>query len=509
MASYILAVDQSTSATKAILFDTQGRLAHRANRSHQQHYPKPGWVEHDPEEIWQNTLGAIADVLAAAGLDLSEARRQIQVLAITNQRETIMAWDRETGKPVYPAITWQCNRADAICRALEAQGEAETVRARSGLVLSPYFSAAKAAWILNEVPGVRAGAESGRILLGTMDSWLTWNLTGGQVHATDCSNASRTQLFNIFEKRWDDRLLGLFSIPKAMLPQVRFSDERFGAVAPGAHPVQQALAGLPIAGVMGDSHAALFGQNCFGLGMAKATYGTGSSIMMNIGATPRLSGSGLVTSVAWGRGGTIEYVFEGNINCTGATIQWLVDDLQLLASPKESSAWAESVPDNGGVYLVPAFVGLGAPYWDSAAKASLTGMTRATRKAHVVRAAEESIAYQIKDIVDLMLRESQLQIPELRVDGGPTRDAFLMQFQSDMLGIPVACARIEELSALGVCLMGGLATGLWPDLDAIGKLRETGKRYEPQMPENNRNLLYLGWQAAVKRTLSRQQQNQE
>jgi glycerol kinase len=499
----VLSIDQSTTATKAILFDAGGQLLQRFNQPHQQYYPQPGWVEHDPDEIWQNTLAAIAGVFQAAGLDGADISRQVRVLTIANQRETIMIWDRETGRPIHRAITWQCNRAASVCQAISDRGLAPLVKERSGLVLSPYFSAAKAAWLLAHVPGAREKAQAGGLMLGTMDCWLTWKLTGGAVHATDFSNASRTQLFNIFERRWDEKLLDIFGIPASLLPQVRCSDEIFGHVAAGADPRQACLAGLPIAGIMGDSHAALFGQNCFEQGMAKATYGTGSSIMMNIGLKARHSESGLVTSIAWGRNKQIEYVFEGNINCTGATIKWLVDDLQLIASAKESAEWAASVPDNGGVYLVPAFVGLGAPYWDSEAKASITGMTRATRKAHIVRAAEESIAYQIKDIVDLMLEDSGLQIPELRVDGGPTRDDFLMQFQADILGISIACAHIEELSALGSCLMGGLAVGVWQDLDAIRALRVSGRTYRPAMDQEKREQLYNGWREAVRRTLSR------
>ncbi|MDW7658673.1 MAG: glycerol kinase GlpK [Bacillota bacterium] len=499
----ILSIDQSTTATKAILFDSQGRLLHRFNQPHQQYYPQPGWVEHDPEEIWQNTLAAIAGVCQTAGLADGDIARQVRVLTIANQRETIMIWERETGRPIHRAITWQCNRAASICQAISDRGLAPLIKERSGLVLSPYFSAAKAAWLLEHVPGARGQAEDGKLMLGTMDCWLTWKLTGGAVHATDFSNASRTQLFNIFEKRWDEKLLDIFGIPASLLPRVRCSDEVFGHVVAGQDPRQANLAGLPVAGIMGDSHAALFGQNCFEQGMAKATYGTGSSIMMNIGLKARQSDSGLVTSIAWGRNQQIEYVFEGNINCTGATIKWLVDDLQLIASAKESAEWAASVPDNGGVYLAPAFVGLGAPYWDSEARASITGMTRATRKAHIVRAAEESIAYQIKDIVDLMRKDSGLQMPELRVDGGPTRDDFLMQFQADILDIPIACARIEELSALGSCLMGGLAVGVWPDIEAIRVLREPGRVYSPDMDQKNREQLYDGWREAVRRTLSR------
>jgi glycerol kinase len=502
MQPLILTVDQSTSTTKAILFDTDGQLLHRVNKDHTQYYPQPGWVEHDPLEIWRNTLLAIDGVLRAAGVGRDAVAEQIKVLALTNQRETVLIWDRASGEPVCPAITWQCRRAADICKAIEATGQAEDVRRRTGLVLSPYFSAAKARWILEQVPGALARAEEGQLLLGTMDSWLIWKLTGGTVHATDYSNASRTQLFNVFDCCWDKQLLALFGIPPSLMPQVLCSDEIFGRVARTGDPLQDQLAGLPISGVMGDSHAALFGQNGYSRGMAKATYGTGSSIMMNIGPEPRLSQNGLVTSLAWGMQGSVAYVFEGNINCTGATIKWLVDDLQLIGQSRDAGPLAASLSSNDGVYLVPAFVGLGAPYWDSDARASITGMTRSTGRAHLVRAAEESIAYQIKDVVDLMMRDSGITIPELRVDGGPTRDEFLMQFQADMLGLPVACARIEELSALGSCLMAGLAVGIWRNLAEVTALRQTGQTYRPQRAAKQCDAWYQGWRQAVSRTLS-------
>ncbi len=424
------------------------------------------------------------------------------MLSISNQRETILIWDRETGMPIHNAVTWQCGRAAGICRDIEAAGHADRIREKTGLTLSPYFSAAKARWILDHVTGARERADRGRLAIGTVDSWLVWQLTGGRVHATDCSNASRTQLYNLADRRWDPDLLEIFGIPAGLLPDIRFSDEILGAVAQTGDPLQDRLAGLPIAGVLGDSHAALFGQNCFSVGMAKATYGTGSSIMMNVGAVPIRSRTGLVTSVAWGRQEAVEYVLEGNINCTGATLQWLAEDLLLIASPRDSAGIAASVEDNGGVYLVPAFTGLGAPYWDSEARASFTGMSRATKRAHLVRAAEESIAYQIRDVVDLMVEDSGYALAELRVDGGPTRDPFLMQFQADMLGIPVACAGIGELSAFGAGLMGGLAVGLWSGLEEIAALRTAGPLYQPAMEPARRDALYRGWRQAVSRTLS-------
>lgn len=498
----ILTVDQSTSATKAFVFDARARILARADVPHGQSYPAPGWVEQDPEEIWANTQTAIGRALAAAGIGPGDRRDRLRALTITNQRETVLAWDADTGRPVHPAVTWQCGRAAGICRAIENAGHAGLVRERTGLTLSPYFSAAKAAWILENVASARDLVREGRLRIGTMDTWLLWRLTGGRVHATDCSNASRTQLMNFETLRWDPDLLRVFGIPASALPDIRLSDGIFGTVAATGEPLPDRLAGLPITGVLGDSHAALFGQDCRIPGMAKATYGTGSSVMMNTGNRPVRSRGGLVTSVGWGRAGAVEYVLEGNLNSTGATIQWIAEDLGLIGHPRESGAVAASVEDTGGVYLVPAFTGLGAPYWDPDARASITGMSRSTRRAHLVRAAEESIAYQIRDIVDRMSADSGMPLRELRADGGPTRDAFLMQFQADLLGIPVALAGIEELSAFGSCLMGGLAAGVWSGPDEAAACRTAGPEYSPSMDPDRREALYAGWRAAVRRTLT-------
>ncbi|OHE63111.1 MAG: glycerol kinase, partial [Treponema sp. GWA1_62_8] len=486
------------SGTKALLFSDRGAILHRCDVAHAQHYPRPGWVEHDPEEIYRNTILAVRKLLAETGVD----RAGIAALALTNQRETAVVWEKGSGRPVHNAVVWQCQRGAAICDSLaarlEGEGRADLIKERTGLVLSPYFSASKIRWILDNVPGAREKAERGGLLCGTVDSWLIWKLSGGKAHATDYSNASRTQLFDIGELRWDEELLDLFSIPRSMMAELRFSDRAFA---------QTDLEGLlekpiPVSGVMGDSHAALFGQNCFVKGMAKATYGTGSSIMMNIGDRPIRSGSGLVCSIAWGMDGKVEYVFEGNINCTGATIQWLVDDLQLIGSAKEAGRIAATVPDTQGVYLVPAFVGLSAPYWDSAARASITGISRGTGKAHVVRAAEESIAYQIKDILDLMVRESGTDLPELRVDGGPTRDEFLMRFQADILSVPVVRSGIEELSATGSAYMAGLAVGFWKDKAEIASLRASDTEFRGTMEKAVIDKLYRGWKGAVGRALT-------
>jgi len=493
MKGYILSIDQSTSGTKAVLFDRWGKLVHRCTFEHFQYYPQPGWVEHDAEEIFRKTLEAIRCVLEESGIPSSEVR----VLSITNQRETAVVWDRITGKPVHHAIVWQCQRGTGICNELKTQGFDEPVRRKTGLVLSPYFTAAKVKWILDHVEGARQMAQEGRLLMGTVDSWLLWKLTGGRVHATDYSNASRTQLFNIHELRWDRELLDIFTIPESMMPEVRFSDELFGVTEAGGILEQ----GVPVSGILGDSHAALFGQNCFEKGMAKATYGTGSSIMLNIGKKALQSEKGVVTSLAWGQGGEVEYVLEGNINCTGATIKWLVDDLGLIAASREAGEIAPSVENTGGVYIVPAFVGLGAPYWDSEARAILCGITRGTRKAHIVRAAEESIAYQIKDVLDLMAVESGIQLKELRVDGGPTRDDFLMQFQADILDVAVVRARIEELSALGSAFMAGLAVGFWKDREEVKALRIQDAVFQSKMDPEDRRQLYAGWKGAVERAL--------
>lgn len=491
---YILSIDQSTSATKAIIFNEKGKLIHRSNVDHKQYYPKPGWVEHDPEEIYENTLIAINKVIQESEIDPNS----IVALSITNQRETALVWSKKTGKPIYNAVVWQCKRSSEICRTLEEKGLDKSIKEKSGLVLSPYFSASKIKWTLDNVESARERAESGELLCGTIDSWLIWKLTNGESHLTDYTNASRTQLFNIKELVWDKDLLEIFTIPDSMLPKVKSSNEIFGYFSIG-----NSKKTIPITGVIGDSHAALFGQTCFEKGMAKATYGTGSSVMMNIGEKVIIPTTGIVTSIGWGINDNITYVLEGNINYTGATIKWLVDNLGLLSSSKEAGIIASTVEDNNGVYLVPAFVGLGAPYWDSEARAIITGMSSSTNKAHIVRAAEESIAYQIKDIIELMREESGISLKELRVDGGPTRDNFLMQFQSDILDVPVVRVRIEELSALGSAFIAGLAVGVWNSLEELVSLREVDTIFTPKMSQAKRERLYAGWKQAVKRSLSK------
>ncbi len=453
-------------------------------------YPKPGWVEHDPEEILTNTLGIIGDMVRG------RPGQNIQALAITNQRETVVVWDRITGKPVYNAIVWQCNRGAGYCEELRNDSWEEKVREKTGLIIDPYFSATGIRWILDNVPGAREKADRGELLFGTTDSWLIWNLTGGHVHATDYSNACRTMLFNINTLSWDLEIMDKLGIPMSMAPDVRFSDESFGETTAGGafdDPV-------PVTGVMGDSHAALFGQLCFTPGMAKATYGTGSSIMMNIGDEPVQSPRGLVTSVGYAVQKSVKYVFEGNIHCTGATVKWLRDDLELISSAGETDALAASVGSTEGVYLVPAFAGLGAPYWSQQAKAMICGMTFRTKKAHVVRAALEAIAYQVRDLIDLMREQSGIGEIELRVDGGPVRNNFLMQFQADMLGGAINRSFIEEASASGVALAAGFNLGWWHSPEEVEDLRK-GELIRSTMPAEKALELYIGWKSAVARSL--------
>ena len=486
----LLVIDQSTSGTKALLFDRQAKLVCRRDRMHTQATPHPGWVEHDPMEILDNLKRVVGDVLQEAQV----TAEKLEGVSITNQRETVVVWNRHTGVPVCPALVWQDNRAQAICTALSEGGHADRIREVTGLRLSPYFSGAKIAWVLTHVAGAREAAARGELLAGTMDSWIIWNLTEQRLHLTDASNGSRTQLMNLETLQWDEEMLALFGIPPAMLPTVMSSDARFGTTSPWL-----GVGSLPITGVMGDSHAALFGQRCFSPGMAKATYGTGSSIMLQTGAQRISPNGGLVSSVAWKRGDEVAYVLEGNIQCTGATIRWLADNMELIQTPKEVAMLAASVADTDGVYLVPAFSGLGAPWWDSDARAAILGMNTGTKRAHVARAAEESISYQIKDVLDRMVTESETELMTLRVDGGPTRDAFLMQFQANMIGRRVTCSGIEEISALGACLMGGLALGWWASLADLPPMDPPSAEYIPAMAPGERSRLYAGWLAAVAR----------
>lgn len=488
---YILSIDQSTSATKVMLFDVCANLVHRLSYPHQQYYPAEGFVEHNPMEILENTVTGMDEILRIKGIEATD----LAVVSITNQRETSLIWDKTTGKPIANAAVWQCQRGKDFCKSLNEQGYGKKIREKTGLIIDPYFSASKLRWIINNVDGAKEKAQNGDLLLGTMDCWLLWKLTNGKVHATDFSNACRTMLFNINTLKWDDELMELFGLYPPMFPEVKFSDQIFGYTEPSVVFDQP----VAIAGLLGDSHAALFGQNCFEPGMAKATYGTGSSIMMNIGTQLLTSPEGLVTSIGYGRAGVIDYVFEGNIHCTGDTINWLVNDAELISSSAESEQLALSVADNNQVYFVPSFVGLGAPYWDNQARACISGMARNTKKAHIVRAALESIAYQVKDLIDLMVANASIPFREMRVDGGPTRNNFLMQFQSDMLRKEVVRSNIEEVSALGSAFMAGLACGFWNDLEEIKALRKVDKLFAPNMASDEIEKLYSGWKVAVKR----------
>ena len=486
--AYLIAIDQSTQSTKALLFDSQGHICLRVDRSHRQIIDERGYVEHDPEEIYQNLLALIPELIEKTDVN----PKDIAAVSISNQRETAVMWEKATGKPVYNAVVWQCARGAAICNGLADHGD--RVQEKTGLKLSPYFSAAKLAWILQNVPGVRERAERGEICCGTMDSYVVFRLTKGKEFRTDYSNASRTQLFNIHTLQWDQELLSLFGIPACCMAQLTDSDGLFGYTDfGGALP-----APIPIHCAMGDSHAALFAQGCLSEGMLKVGYGTGSSIMMNIGEKPILSKLGIVTSLAWKLKGQVNYILEGNVNYSGAIVTWLKDQAGLLKSAAESQELAEQANPQDKNYLVPAFSGLGAPYWRSDASAAFIGMSRTTGRAELVRAGLEAIAYQITDIVQLMQQEASIPQIELRVDGGPSRNGWLMQFQSDMLNSPVLVPEAEELSCVGVAYAAGMALGMYND-----SIFENNRyfRYEPKMDEAARQEKHAGWKDAVRRVL--------
>lgn len=487
MGRYVLGIDQSTQGTKALLFDAEGCLICRTDLPHKQYVDERGWVEHDLNEIYANTIQVVKNLVDKAGIDKSE----LAVVGISNQRETAACWDKVTGEPVFHAVVWQCARGAAICERIEKEGNGAMIKEHTGIPLSPYFTAAKLAWIFENVDGVKEKAEKGEIACGTIDSWLVYKLTEGKHFQTDYSNASRTQLFNVRELKWDQEILKIFGICPSCMAQVTDSDGDYGVT-----DFQGYLdLPIPIRGVMGDSHGALFGQGCLEKGMVKSTYGTGSSIMMNIGEKPVFTDLGVVTSLAWSMGGKVNYVLEGNINYTGAVITWLKDDLKLISSAGETEELARKAKPGDKTYLVPAFSGLGAPYWDSKAAGVICGMTRTTGQAEVVRAALDCIAYQIMDIVRVMSEASGIQIGELRVDGGPTKNGYLMQFQSDMLNIPVSIPESEELSGIGVAYAAGLATGIF-DKNVFGRMSRNC--YTPVMEEEERNKKYRGWQDAVR-----------
>ncbi|MGE5572379.1 MAG: glycerol kinase GlpK [Bacteroidota bacterium] len=489
---YIMSLDQGTTSSRAIVFDRDARPAAFAAKEFPQIYPRPGWVEHDPMDIGRTQIEVAEEAIAKAGISADD----IAAIGITNQRETTILWDRATGEPVHNAIVWQCRRSAPICDELKSQGWAGTVAGKTGLVIDAYFSATKIKWLLDNVPGLRERAERGEILFGTVDTWLIWNLTGGRVHVTDYSNASRTMMFNISTLEWDEEILDHLGIPRAMLPEVRPSSCVYGETAPDVFG-----ADVPIAGDAGDQQAALFGQACFEPGMAKNTYGTGCFMLINTGNRPVRSKSGLLTTIAWGIDGKVEYALEGSVFIAGAAVQWLRDELKLIASAAESEERAAAVPDSGGVYVVPAFVGLGAPYWDMYARGTIVGITRGTNRDHLIRATLESIAYQSRDVVEAMVKDSGIRLAALRVDGGAARNNLLMQFQADILGVAVERPQVTETTALGAAYLAGLATGFWGDRAEVARRWRAGARFEPAMEESKRERLYGGWQKAVARAL--------
>lgn len=481
---FVITIDQSTSGTKGLLVNNNGQIIQKQSISHDQIYPETGWVEHDPIEIYENVKDIFNQLVNTASI----SKEQLAVLTITNQRETVIVWDKETGKPVYNAIVWQCRRSTDICQEFIDQGYNIKVKSKTGLTINPYFSASKVKWILDNVKGAREKAYQGRLFLGTVDSWLIWKLTNGKVHATDVTNASRTLLFNIYTNEWDNELLEMFEIPRSMLPVVKNSDEEFGTT----EDPNLVLSNLPIAGVIGDSQGALFGQHCLEKGMAKATFGTGTSIMVYTNE-PIRGENGLVTSVAWGINGKVSYALEGILNTTGDVIKWLKDDLELIEDFNECEAQAESISNSDGVYLIPAFVGLGAPYWNPTTRAAIFGMNRSTRKSHIIRAGLESIGYQVKDIIELIQSESETKIKELRVDGGATSNKFLMQFLADILNVNVIVSGTQELSAMGSVFIGGLSSGVWNTIDDIRELNRKHKIYYPSMNSELTEQYYKEW----------------
>nr|WP_326184935.1 glycerol kinase GlpK [uncultured Oscillibacter sp.] len=497
METYIAALDQGTTSSRAILFNRAGEIVARAQHPFRQIYPRPGWVEHDPMEIWATEKRALAEAVDAAHID----PKRIAALGITNQRETTILWDRVTGQPVHNAIVWQCRRTAAICDQLKADGLGDAVADRTGLLIDAYFSGTKIKWLLDNVPGVRQRAERGELCAGTVDSWLIWNLTGGRAHVTDYSNASRTMLFNIHTLTWDEDLCRALGIPLQLLPEPRPNSEAYGAVAPGI-PGLEALAGIPICGSAGDQPAALFGQGCFTPGQAKNTYGTGCFTLMNVGGEAVRSRAGLVTSVGWSVGGGTTYALEGSVFNAGSTIQWLRDELGLIGSAPECDRLAESVPSSGGVYVVPAFTGLGAPYWDMYARGTIVGLTRGTTRAHIARAVLDSIAFQVTDLVRAMNADAPCPITTLRVDGGASVSDILMQTQADLLRLPVDRPAQVETTAFGAAALAGLAAGVWSGFEELEDLRRGQHLFQPQRDEADCAADYAQWLRAVERARS-------
>ena len=488
---FVLALDQGTTSSRAILFARSGAIVATDQHEFPQYFPKPGWVEHDPGEIWDSQLRAARGVLEKAGASAAD----VAAIGITNQRETTVVWDRKTGEPIYPAIVWQSRQTAPICEELRARGLEDEVRDRTGLVVDAYFSGTKARFILDRVEGARERAARGELCFGTIDTWLVYKLTGGRIHATEYSNASRTLLYNVHERDWDDLLLRELDVPREMLPEVRDSSGVLGAA-----DAEWLGAEIPIAGMAGDQQAALFGQACFTPGRAKNTYGTGCFLLMNTGELASRSKTGLLTTIAWGIDGRVEYALEGSIFVAGSAVQWLRDGLGLVSDAAETAGIAASVEDTGGVYLVPAFTGLGAPYWDERARGTLVGLTRGTGREHLVRATLESIAYQTRDVVECVSTDSGLALSTLRVDGGACQNDWLMQFQADVLGAAVSRPEVLEVTALGAAALAGLGTGFWKDRDELESATGGGTLFEPRMGEDQREALYAGWKRAVERS---------
>ena len=489
---YVLALDQGTTSSRAILFDKSGKGVGVAQKEFTQFYPKAGWVEHDPMEIWGTQSGVAREVLETMGVRPDE----VAAIGITNQRETTIVWEKATGKPVYNAIVWQCRRTASICDELKARGLEQYIRDNTGLVVDAYFSGTKVKWILDNVEGARDRAKKGELLFGNVDTWLIWNLTRGKVHVTDYSNASRTMLFNIKDLQWDHKILAEMDIPACMLPEVKPSSCVYGETDPQTF----GGAAIPISGDAGDQQAALFGQACFSDGMAKNTYGTGCFMLMNTGEKRVPSKNGLLTTIAWGVDGKVEYALEGSIFVAGATVQWLRDEMRLIDNAAQSDELAASVPDTNGVYMVPAFVGLGAPYWDMYARGTIVGLTRGANRHHIVRATLESIAYQTKDVLQAMEDDSGIKLKALKVDGGAVANNFLMQFQSDILGVPVDRPMVTETTAMGAAFLAGLAVGFWKDKAEIAATWNVDRTFKPDMAEDVRAKKYKGWKKAVERS---------
>lgn len=490
---YVLALDQGTTSSRSILFDETSNIVAVAQKEFTQIFPKPGWVEHNANEIWSTQIGTMAEVVANAGIDPSE----IAAIGITNQRETTVVWEKAIGKPVYNAIVWQSRQTMGICDDIKAKGLADKFRQKTGLVVDAYFSGTKVKWILDNVEGARAKAEAGELLFGTIDTWLIWKLSGGKVHVTDYSNASRTLMYNIRDLKWDDELLEILTVPKSMLPEVRPSSEVYGLTAPAVFQGAE----IPIAGAAGDQQAALFGQTCFRPGMAKNTYGTGCFMLMNTGSELYTSKNGLLTTIAWGIEGKVEYALEGSIFVAGSAVQWLRDGLKAIEAAQDSEYYAGKVTDAEGVYVVPAFVGLGAPYWDMKARGAILGLTRGTTKGHIIRATLDSMAYQTKDVLGAMEADSGIKLQALKVDGGAVANNLLMQFQSDILGVPVDRPVVTETTALGAAYLAGLAVGVWANKEDLIQNWQLNRRFEPTMGADERAKLYAGWQKAVKRSM--------